>query len=112
MCPMASPTLQGTQRRLVEDLADEAELFVDDDGATVGDSHPGRLLAAVLQRIETVIGHLADVFLGCPDPENTALFAGTHQVLGSQGGVFGQPRQRRGRQGRVGASEEGGRTNT
>jgi len=39
---------QGGERRLVEDLRDEAHLLVDDDAPAVADRDACRLLAAVL----------------------------------------------------------------
>ena len=44
------------------------------------DRHAGRLLAAVLQRVEAVVGELGDVLVGRPDAEDAALLA--HGVLG------------------------------
>ncbi len=61
------------QRRLVEDLRDQAQLLVDHDRAAVADRHPGRLLPAVLQRVEAVVGQLGDVLAGRPDAEDAAL---------------------------------------
>ena len=64
---------QAGQRRLVEDLGDQAEILVDDDAGAVADGDAGRLLAAVLQGVEAVVGELGDVLAGSPDAEHAAL---------------------------------------
>ena len=61
---------QAAQRRLVEDLADQPEVLVDDDRGAVGHRDPGRLLTAVLEGVQTEIGQLRDLFPRRPDTED------------------------------------------
>jgi hypothetical protein len=63
------------QRRLVEDLGDQAEVLEHHHAAAVADGHAGSLLAAVLQRVEAVVGQLGDVLARRPDAEDAALLA-------------------------------------
>ena len=70
--PDGQVPLQGTQMRLVEDLRDQTHVLVDDDPAAVGDRDPGRLLAAVLQRIQAEVGELGDLLPGGPHTKDTA----------------------------------------
>jgi hypothetical protein len=65
-------TAQRGQRRLVEDLGDEAHLLVHDNPAPVADSNAGGLLTAVLQRLQAVVGELRDVLAWRPDAEDSA----------------------------------------
>ena len=63
---------------LGEDLADEAEVASRDDvPVTVGRGDPGRLLAAVLQRVEREVRQARDRVSGGIDPENAAFVART-----------------------------------
>src|SRR5918997_874601 len=64
---------------LVEDLADQAQVLVDDDRGAVGDGDARRLLAAVLQGVETEVGQLGDLLPRRPDAEDAT------GVLGSRG---------------------------
>src|SRR5258708_12161026 len=66
--------VQGTQHTLVEHLGHQAHVLVDDDPRAVADGDAGRLLAAVLQCVETVVGELGDVLAGGPDPEYATCF--------------------------------------
>jgi hypothetical protein len=63
---------QGVQRGLVEDLRDQAHVLVDEDLPPVADGDPGRLLAAVLQRVQAEVGELGHLFAGGPHPEDAA----------------------------------------
>jgi len=67
---------QGLEMGLVEDLGDQAHVLVDQDLRAVADSDAGRLLAAVLQRIEAEVGELGHLFAldatAGPDPEDAA----------------------------------------
>ena len=63
---------QRAQGGLVEDLADEPHVLVDEDLLTVTGGDAGRLLAAVLQRVEPEVRQLGDVLAGSPDSEDTA----------------------------------------
>ena len=63
---------QAGQGRLVEDLGDQAEILVDHHAGAVADRDAGRLLAAVLQRVEPEVGELRDLFPGRPDTEDAA----------------------------------------
>ena len=64
--------LERVERRLVEDLRDQAHVLVDQDLAAVADRDAGRLLAAVLQGVEPEVGQLGDVLPGRPDTEDAA----------------------------------------
>ena len=64
--------LERRERRLVEDLRDQAHVLVDQDLAAVADRDAGRLLAAVLQRVEAEVGQLGDVLARGPDAEDAA----------------------------------------
>src|SRR3954466_5474500 len=64
--------LERVERGLVEDLRDQAHVLVDQDLPAVADRDAGRLLAAVLERVETEVGQLRDVLAGGPDPEDAA----------------------------------------
>ena len=55
---------------LVEDLADQPEVLVDDDGGAVGHRDPGRLLTAVLEGVQAEIGQLRDLLARRPDTED------------------------------------------
>lgn len=79
--PDGDMALHGRQRLLVEHLADQAEVFEDQHLGAVGDGDPGGFLAAMLQRVQAVVGEFGDVFTRGPDPEDTALFPGRVQVL-------------------------------
>ena len=72
---------QAAQGRLVEDLADQPEVLVDDHRGAVGHRDAGRLLAAVLQGVQAEIGQLRDLLPGRPDTEDAT------GVLGS--GIVG-----------------------
>ena len=61
---------QGVQRGLVEDLGNEAHVLVDVDPLAVTGSYTSRLLTAVLQCIQPVIGEFCYFFTWCPDPED------------------------------------------
>ena len=63
---------QRAERRLVEDLRDEAHVLVDEDLLAVTGRDAGRLLPAVLQRIEPEVRQLGDVLSGSPDAEDPA----------------------------------------
>ena len=63
---------QGVQRGLVEDLGNEAHVLVDVDPLAVAGCYASRLLTAVLQCIQPVVGEFCYFFTGCPDPEDAA----------------------------------------
>ena len=67
---------QGVQRGLVEDLGHEAHVLVDVDPLAVTGCYASRLLTAVLQCIQPVIGEFCYFFAGCPDPEDAASVLG------------------------------------
>jgi hypothetical protein len=69
-------TLHRCQRRLIEDLADQAEVLEYEHLRTVGDGNASRLLAAVLKRVKAVVGEFGDLFARRPDAEYATLFAG------------------------------------
>ena len=64
---------QGGQGLLVEHLGHQSEVLEHDDLAAVGDGDTGRFLAAVLQRVEAVVGQFGDFLAGRPDAEDAAL---------------------------------------
>src|SRR3954467_3159209 len=61
---------QAAQRRFVEDLADQPQVLVDDDRGPVGHGDAGRLLAAVLERVQAEVGELRDLLPRCPHAED------------------------------------------
>ena len=63
---------QGVQRGLVEDLGNEAHVLVDVDPLAVAGCNASRLLTAVLQCIQPVVGEFCYFFTGCPDPKDAA----------------------------------------
>ena len=63
---------QARERRLVEDLSDQAEVLVHHHARTVADRDPRGLLAAVLKRVETEVGQLRDLFTPRPNAEHAA----------------------------------------
>ncbi len=67
--PDRDVALERCQRGLVEDLGDQAHVLVDEDLAAVADRDAGRLLAAVLQGVEAVVGQLGDVLPGAHTPK-------------------------------------------
>ncbi len=80
--PDGDVALHRGQGLLVEHLADQAEVLEDQHLRPVGDGDARRLLAAVLQRVQAVIGELGDVFARRPDAEYATLFAGVLSVCG------------------------------
>ena len=80
--------LQGAQRGLVEDLGDQAHVLVDEDLLAVAGRDAGRLLPAVLQRVEAEVGELGDLLAGGPDAEDAA---GVLRALLAGEQVVGQP---------------------
>src|SRR5262249_23281620 len=76
---------QCVERGLIEHLRDEAEILVDQHRGAVTDCNAGRLLAAMLKRIEGEVGELRDCLAGCPYAEDSAgvlraFFAGIELV--------------------------------
>ena len=67
MWPIARWPAQRAEVALVEDLRDQAHVLVDQDLRAVADRDAGRLLAAVLQRVEAEVGELGDLG-GRPGP--------------------------------------------
>ena len=74
--PNRDVALHCSQRLLLEDLTDQAEILEHQHLRTVCDRDAGGFLAAVLQRVEAEVGHLGDFFAGGPYAEYTAFFAG------------------------------------
>jgi hypothetical protein len=72
--------LQRPQLLLVEDLGDEAGVPQGGDVAALAGGDPGRLLAAVLQRVEAEVGEARDVVPGCVYAKHPALVAGAVAV--------------------------------
>ena len=71
-CPTVDVPAQRVQHRLVEDLGDEAHVLVDDDAVAVADRDPGRLLAAVLERVQAEVRELGDFLARGPGAEHAA----------------------------------------
>ncbi len=69
--------LERLQRRVVEDLRDQAHVLVDQDLPAVADRDARGLLAAVLQGVEAEVDELGDVLAGSPDPEHPTGVLGT-----------------------------------
>ena len=62
---------QRVERGLVEDLADQAHVLVDEDLLVVTDGDAGRLLTAVLEGVEPEVRDVP-IFAGRPDAEDAA----------------------------------------
>jgi hypothetical protein len=67
---------QRRQGRLVECLADQSHVLVDQDLGTVADRDASRLLPSVLQSVEPEIGEFGDLFPGSPDTEDATSVLG------------------------------------
>ena len=72
MCPIASWPSQPAEVLLVEHLRDEAHLAEHGQVAAVRDGDPGRLLAAVLERVQAEVREPGDVAVGRADAEDAA----------------------------------------
>src|SRR4051812_10775758 len=70
-------TLERLERGVVEDLRDQTHVLVDQDLAAVADRDAGRLLAAVLERVEAEVDELGDLLARSPDPEHATGVLGT-----------------------------------
>ena len=67
--------VQAREAPLVEHLRHEPEVAQRGQPAVLGDGDPGRLLAAVLQRVEPEVGEPRDVAVGRADAEDAAHLA-------------------------------------
>ena len=56
----------------VEDLRDQAHVLEDKNAMSVAGRDAGRLLAAMLQRVQAVVGEFRDFLAGSPDSEHSA----------------------------------------
>lgn len=65
----------GGEGLLVEHLAHQAEILEHQHLRAVGDGDARRLLATVLQRVQTVVGELGHILARSPHTEDTALLA-------------------------------------
>ena len=83
--------LQRAQLRLVEDLVDEALVAHRHDVAALGDGDAGRLLTAVLERVEREVGVPGDLATGRDYAEDTALIARTIAVFQEGGSRQEEP---------------------
>ena len=63
---------EGVERGLVEDLGDEAHVFVHKNLRAVAGGDSGRFLAAMLQRVDAEVGEFGDFFAWGPDSEHSA----------------------------------------
>ena len=73
--PDGDVALHRGQRLLIENLADQAEVLEHQHLRAVGDGDARRFLAAVLQRIQAVVGEFGHFFARRPDSEYATLFA-------------------------------------
>ena len=64
--------VQRVEHGLVEDLGDQAHVLVDHDPGAVADRDARRLLAAVLERVQAVVGELGHILARRPDAEDPA----------------------------------------
>ena len=85
--------LQRPQLLLVEDLGHQPGVAHRGDVAALAGGDPGRLLAAVLQRVEAEVGEPGDIVPGGVDAEDPAFIAGAIAVgreplEGGQGARF------------------------
>ena len=94
--------LERLQLLLVEDLGDQARVAHRRDVAALAGGDPGRLLAAVLQRVEAEVGEAGDVVAGCVYAEDATLVVrsiavDSEPLVCSQKRVFlaGKERRRR-----------------
>src|SRR4029450_106351 len=83
--PDGHVALEGLQDLLVENLTDEPEGREHDALRPVTYRDARCLLAAVLQGVEPVVGHLRNVFTGSPDAEDATLLTGFLFGLGMVG---------------------------
>lgn len=71
---------------LVENLRNQAHVFVDDDVVTVTDGNARRFLSAVLQRIQTVVGEFGNFVTRSPHSKDPAGVLGSllarEQIMG------------------------------
>ena len=58
--PHSQVAVEDRQGFVVEHLGDQAHILVNEDRAPVGDGDSGGLLAAMLERVEPVVGELGD----------------------------------------------------
>ena len=77
-------TLERREAALVEHLRDETHVLDDRDRLAVAHRDAGRLLAAVLQRVEPEVGAVRDRLTGCVHAEDATRVAGSREV-GVQG---------------------------
>ena len=73
--PLPSVALQPGDRLLVEDLAHQAQPLVQREPRAVAGGDPGRLLAAVLQRVQADVGEAGHWVAWRVDADHAALFA-------------------------------------
>ena len=85
LLPTARGSIQAGERLLVEDLADQAEPLVQGQPIPIRNGDAGRLLATMLQRVESHVGHARHRVSGRVGPHHAALLAGPGRVVkGSQ----------------------------
>ena len=81
-------TLESFECSFVEDLLNQTHVFVNHDVVAIAHGDSGRFLAAVLQRVQAVIGQLGDFFAGGPNSEYPTCvlraFFARHQIVGEQ----------------------------
>ncbi len=63
---------EAEQGRLVEDLGNQPEILVRDDGGPVAHRDTGGFLTAVLKGVESEISHFGNIFTRRPDADDAA----------------------------------------
>src|SRR5439155_21747546 len=67
--------VERVDRLAIEDLADQSQALVQVELRTIAGGDPGRLLAAMLQRVQAQVSEPADRLTGGEDTDHAALFA-------------------------------------
>ncbi len=73
--PDGDVALHRGQCLLIEHLTDQAKVLEHQHLRAVGDGDTRRFLAAVLQRVQAVVGEFGNFFTRRPDTEHATLFA-------------------------------------
>ena len=76
---------------VVEDVGHQAHVLHHGEGVAVGHRHAGRLLAAVLQGVETQVGEVGDPLAGGEHPEDATGLPGVAVAHGGQSGTATTP---------------------
>ena len=86
---MAAGDLAGHGREIGvgKDLRDKAEVLAHENRLAVADRDAGRVLAAMLQRVQREVGHARHIVAGSPDAEDAALLMELVVLLPGLGAV-------------------------